>query len=118
MWWRDDPRAAPLRAHDEALEGLPPTLVITAELDPLRDEGEAYGRRLQSVGVETTVLRFDGMIHGFYAMRDLFPDAATAIDRSAGFLRGTLGSASLVDGFQPAGSRAGAAGSHSSRYQL
>ena len=70
------------------------------------------------MGVETTVLRFDGMIHGFYAMRDLFPDAATAIDRSAGFLRGTLGSASPVDGFQPAGSRAGAAGSHSSGYQL
>jgi acetyl esterase len=86
----DDPRAAPLRAQDDALAGLPPALVITAEFDPVRDEGEAYGERLHDVGVETTIIRFDGMIHGFYAMRDLFPEAATAIDRSAGFLRRTL----------------------------
>lgn len=89
----DDPRAAPLRARDDALEGLPSALVITAEVDPLRDEGEAYGMRLQAVGVETTVLRFDGMIHGCYSMRNLFPDAATAIDRSAEFLREILRSA-------------------------
>ncbi len=57
--------ASPLRASSAQLKGLPPTLIQTAEFDVLRDEGEAYGKKLDAAGVETTTIRYNGMIHDF-----------------------------------------------------
>ncbi|MDY7539040.1 alpha/beta hydrolase [Undibacterium sp. RTI2.1] len=57
--------ASPLRASTEQLKGLPPTLIQTAEFDVLRDEGEAYGRKLDAAGVAVTTVRYKGMIHDF-----------------------------------------------------
>ena len=59
----DDPRVSPLLADDGAFAASPPTLVITAELDPLRDEGEAYAERLREAGVVAEATRYDGMFH-------------------------------------------------------
>lgn len=57
--------ASPLRATTSQLQGLPPALIQTAELDVLRDEGEAYGRKLDAAGVDVTVTRYDGLIHDY-----------------------------------------------------
>ena len=82
---RVEPYCAPLRA--ESVAGLPPALVITAEYDPLRDEGEAYARRMQEAGVVTTCTRYDGMIHGFFAMGMIAEAARNAMEEASEALR-------------------------------
>ncbi len=74
-----DPRVSPLLADDAALRNSPPTLVITAGFDPLRDEGEAYAARLAALGVPTTLTRYAGMFHGFFSLGDLIDDGQGAI---------------------------------------
>lgn len=72
-----DPLASPLRATN--LAGLPPATVITAQCDPLRNEGEAYGERLRESGVPVVGRRYLGMLHGFMSMPYVTPVAARAI---------------------------------------
>jgi acetyl esterase len=83
----DDARVSPLRGR---LAGLAPALVVTAEFDPLRDEGEAYAAKLTEAGVTVDVVRYDGMIHGFLDMGPFSPGAASAVDDLVGRARKLL----------------------------
>jgi acetyl esterase len=80
-----NPYVAPLLARD--LSGLPPALVITAEFDPLRDEGEAYAQSLQAAGVTTKRSRYDGMIHGFFGMPAFIDRGRIAVDEASSALK-------------------------------
>ena len=80
-----NPYAAPLSAR--TLAGLPPALVITAEFDPLRDEGELYAHRLEEAGVPARLTRYDGMIHGFFGMGHMMDKAKAAVQESCANLR-------------------------------
>jgi acetyl esterase/lipase len=86
-----DPRVSPLRAPD--LRRLPPTIVHTAEFDPLRDEGHAYAERLEAAGVRTLYRCHPGMIHLFYGMRGLLPYAGTAYAQMGADIRSVLDAA-------------------------
>ena len=67
---REEPDASPIRAAD--LGNLPPALVVTAEFDPLRDEGMAYAAALDAAGTEATAVCYDGMVHDFFATAVMF----------------------------------------------
>jgi len=82
---RTDPLASPITAED--LSGLPPALVMTAEFDPLRDEGEAYAERLIAAGVEVEVRRFDGLVHGFFSQAGMIEAAREGVDLAVKALR-------------------------------
>ncbi|MCP2279602.1 alpha/beta hydrolase [Nocardia amikacinitolerans] len=79
-----DVLAAPMRA--ESLRGLPPALVVTAEVDPIRDDAEAYAARLEAEGVPATVIRYDGVFHGFFTEVGVFAQTGRAIDAVCEFL--------------------------------
>jgi len=83
-----DWRAAPMLAADH--HGLAPALVITAEYDPLRDEGEAYAKLLEAAGVPAKATRYDGLVHGFFGMGALVPAALPAVEEAGAALRDAL----------------------------
>jgi acetyl esterase len=85
----DDPRVSPIRASD--LRNLPPALVITAEYDPLRDQGKAYAEALRAAGNEVEAVSYDGMFHGFFGMDAMIDVAKVALDDAADALRRHLG---------------------------
>jgi len=84
----DDWRLSPLLAPSHA--GLPPALVITAECDPVRDEGEAYAATLAEAGVDASCVRYQGMLHTFFGMRGQIEAAALAQRQAAGMLRAAV----------------------------
>lgn len=83
-----DPRMSPLLYPK--LDTLPPTAVVTAEFDPIRDQGEAYTDALEAAGVRVLRQRFDGLVHGFLHFGPFVPAAQAAIDRSCVMLRELL----------------------------
>jgi acetyl esterase len=87
--------ASPNRATIDELKGLPPTLLLVDEADPLRDEGEAYAAKLRMAGVPVTTVRYDGVVHDFMLLNAMSESRATraAIAQATAFLRDALGTA-------------------------
>jgi acetyl esterase/lipase len=89
---RANPYAVPMRASIDQLRGLPPALVITAENDPLRDEGEAYARKLAEAGVPVTATRYNGTIHDFVLLNGIkdVPSTQAALKQVSDAIRDAL----------------------------
>ncbi|HZV74943.1 MAG TPA: alpha/beta hydrolase [Conexibacter sp.] len=87
-WMRSDPLAVPLQAED--LSGLPPATVVIAELDPLRDEGEAYAQRLAEAGVDVDVRIYEGVMHGFWCWANRLDPGREAVAAVCARLHETL----------------------------
>jgi acetyl esterase len=87
---RSDPRLSPLDAKD--VSGLPPTYIVTAGFDPLREEAIAYGEILKQAGVKVSVVDYPTMIHGFFSMPGLIPLGSEAMAAAAHAVRDTLNS--------------------------
>lgn len=85
--------ASPLQATTEQLKGLPPTLILTAEFDVLRDEAEAYGRKLDAAGVPVKSVRYNGMIHDFGLLNAFshLPASRSAMAQASQELKANLG---------------------------
>jgi acetyl esterase len=79
--------ASPILATDDALKRMPPAIVITAQYDPLRDEGEAYGKRLVENGISATITRYNGAFHGFFNMHAILDDAQSAHAQASTLLK-------------------------------
>ena len=90
---RTEITASPNQATTEQLQGLPPTLLLVDEADPLRDEGEAYAAKLRVAGVDVTTVRYDGIVHDFMLLDAMSQANATraAIAQAVSFLRHALG---------------------------
>ncbi|NKS62782.1 alpha/beta hydrolase fold domain-containing protein [Rhodococcus hoagii] len=84
------PDVSPGLARD--LTGLPPTFVVTAEVDPTRDATEAYAQRLAAAGVDVDLMRYEGVMHGFATMLEALPQARNVFDRTVAFLAPILAS--------------------------
>src|SRR5690606_31293583 len=89
---RKENHASPLNATTEQLKGLPPALIQTAENDVLRDEGEAYARKLDEAGVKVTLTRYGGLIHDYGLLNPLaeIPAVKTALLQAAAVIKETL----------------------------
>lgn len=83
------PHVSPINA--ESLAGLPPAIVITAECDPIRDQGEAYAERLREAGVPVSVKRYEGAIHAFFNLGGVVDSGKLAVEDAAIALRTALG---------------------------
>jgi acetyl esterase len=88
---KQDPLASPILTED--LSGLPPAFVLTAECDPIRDEGEAYGERLRAAGVPVEMKRYAGMPHGFFNFAAALTVGRQAMEDAVAGLGGALGRA-------------------------